>query len=202
MGTMSGSIQRIAEALGRSTRVCFRVTFADGSSWQNLPAEPVVHFRFKTAWPPSGAPSLFGHIGLLESYFDQSLDVDGDLARAFRIAFEAGFDHDAGPLVWLRNHWHELRFGNRSIAQAKANARFHYGLGADFYRLWLDEPLMMYTCGYWKRGHAHARGGAAQQDRPRLPQDPARGRARAFVDIGCGFGGFMFRALGALRRAR
>ena len=33
------------------------------------------------------------------------------------------------PLVMIRNRWHEFRFSNRSIAQAKANARFHYGLG-------------------------------------------------------------------------
>ena len=29
----------------------------------------------------------------------------------------------SGPLVWLRNQWHEFRLGNRTIEQAKANAR-------------------------------------------------------------------------------
>ena len=46
---MTGIFKRIIEALGQSTRVCFRITYADGSSWQNHPGEPVVHFRFKTA---------------------------------------------------------------------------------------------------------------------------------------------------------
>ena len=32
---------------------------------------------------------------------------------------------------------------------------------------------MMYTCGYWKEGTRDARGGAAQQDRARLPQAAA-----------------------------
>jgi len=32
------------------------------------------------------------------------------------------------------------------------NADFHYALGPEFYRLWLDDPLMMYTCAYWKEG--------------------------------------------------
>lgn len=28
------------------------------------------------------------------------------------------------------------------------NVRFHYGLGRDFYRFWLDVPVMMYNCAY------------------------------------------------------
>ncbi len=129
MGTMSGILIRIAETLGKSTRLSFRVTFADGTSWQNLPADPVVHFRFKSM-AAQVRTAVFGNIGLLESYFDQSLEVDGDFPRVFRIAFESGFDHDSSALVWMRNQWHEFRFGNGSIAQAKANARFHYALGA------------------------------------------------------------------------
>ena len=44
------------------------------------------------------------------------------------------------------------RYSNRSLAQAKANARFHYGLGDAFYRPWLDRAGMMYTCAYWSEG--------------------------------------------------
>jgi cyclopropane-fatty-acyl-phospholipid synthase len=190
---MTGTFKRIIEALGGSTRVCFRVTYADGSSWQNHPGEPVVHFHFKTAasqWRTIG----FGHIGLLESYFDQSLDVEGDFARAFRIAFESRFDRKSGPLVWIRNQWHELRFGNRTIEQAKVNARFHYGLGADFYGYWLDQPYLMYTCAYWKEGTRSVE----EAQRNKIDHVCRKIRLKdgdSVVDIGCGFGGFMFRAL-------
>ena len=61
-------------------------------------------------------------------------------------------DEPIDPLVSARNRWHEFRFSNRSIAQAKANARFHYGHGETFYRYWLDRVGMMYTCAYWKEG--------------------------------------------------
>jgi sucrose-6-phosphate hydrolase SacC (GH32 family) len=37
------------------------------------------------------------------------------------------------PLIRIRNAWHEFRYGNRSIPQAKWNARYHYALGKDFY---------------------------------------------------------------------
>ena len=99
---MTSPFKRIAETLGRSTRVCFRITYADGSSWQNQPGEPVVHFLFKTA-ASQWRTIAFGSIGLLESYFDQELDVEGDFGRAFAIAFESGFDRQSNPLMWVRN---------------------------------------------------------------------------------------------------
>jgi cyclopropane-fatty-acyl-phospholipid synthase len=190
---MTTLLRRIIEALGRRTRLCFHTTFVDGSSCQNHPGTPLVNLRFKTA----GAQwkvILFGHIGLLEAYFDQTLDIEGDFGKAFAIAFESGFDQRPGPLVWLRNQWHELTKGNRSIAQAKANARFHYGLGADFYGYWLDIPLMMYTCGYWKPGTRTVE----EAQRNKIDHVCSKIRLKpgeSVVDIGCGFGGFMFRAV-------
>jgi cyclopropane-fatty-acyl-phospholipid synthase len=178
--------------LGSSTKVCFRTIFADGSTWQNRPGEPLVSFQFKTA----GAQwkvIAFGHIGLLESYFDGAVDIEGDLRQAFRVAFESGFDRKPGPLVWLRNQWHELRLSNRSIEQAKINARFHYGHGADFYGYWLDRDLMMYTCGYWKEGTRtveEAQRNKVEHVCRKVQLKPGE----TVVDIGCGFGGFMFHA--------
>jgi cyclopropane-fatty-acyl-phospholipid synthase len=95
--------------------------------------------------------------------------------------------------VRLRNRWHEWRFSNRSLRQAKANARFHYGLGADFYRQWLDLPLMMYTCGYW----TDQTRTVEEAQRNKVDHVCRKIRLRAgetFVDIGCGFGGFLFHA--------
>jgi len=185
--------KQLLEKLGNATQVCFRVTFPDGSSWQNAAGEPVVQFHLKTV-ASQWRIAAFGHIGLLESYFDQSIDVEGDFAAAFRIAFESGFDRKPGPLVWTRNQWHELRYSNRTIAQAKVNARFHYGLGADFYGYWLDQPLMMYTCAYWKEGTRTVE--EAQQNKiDHVCRKIGLRDGESVVDIGCGFGGFMFRAL-------
>src|ERR1700687_2893065 len=111
---MTGLLKKIIERLGRATQLCFRVTYADGSSYQNRDGPPAVHFHFKTAgsqWNTVG----FGHIGMLESYFDQTLDVEGDFANAFAIGFDTGFDRAPSPLVWIRNQWHEFRYSNRTI---------------------------------------------------------------------------------------
>ena len=121
-------LNKILSRLGAGTQVCFRVTYPDGSGFQNRDGKPVVHVQFKTtaaAWNVV----LFRHIGMLESFFDQAIDIEGDFGQLFAIGFESGFERSPGPLVWLRNQWHELRFGNRTIEQARANARFHYALG-------------------------------------------------------------------------
>jgi cyclopropane-fatty-acyl-phospholipid synthase len=189
---MTSLLKRLVHQLGGRASLCFHATFADGSSWQNRAGEPQVRFHFRTA----GAQwrvLAFGHVGLLESYFDGSLDIEGDFALAFRVGMESGFDRAPHPLVRLRNRWHELTRSNRSVQQARANARFHYGLGTDFYRLWLDEPLMMYTCAYWKEGT----GTLEQAQRNKVEHVCRKVRltpGERVVDIGCGFGGFMFHA--------
>jgi cyclopropane-fatty-acyl-phospholipid synthase len=189
---MTALLKKILRRLGRQTRVCFRVTYADGSSFQNREGEPLVHFRFKTMGAQWNA-ICFRHIGFLESYLNQTLDIEGDISRAFAVSFESGFSYAPGPLVWLLNQWHEFRFGNRTIEQSKINARFHYGLGADFYAYWLDHPLMMYTCAYWKPGTRSVE--EAQRDKIDHVCNKIRLKpGESVVDIGCGFGGFMFRA--------
>jgi cyclopropane-fatty-acyl-phospholipid synthase len=185
-------VKGLIERLGSNTAICFRVTFSDGSSWQNHETEPVVHVRFKTMSAQMRALA-FGHIGVLEAYFDGSLDIDGDFGQVFRVAFESRFDRRPKPLVWVRNQWHELRFSNRSLEQARINARFHYGLGADFYGYWLDRELMMYTCGYWKEGTRTVE--EAQRNKVEHVCRKIRLKpGESVVDIGCGFGGFMFHA--------
>src|SRR4051812_36402397 len=88
--------------------------------------------------------ALFRHIGLLESYFDGDVELHGDLRVPLRQAMAAG-ETKPNWLVALRNRAHEWGHSNRTWEQAQVNARFHYGLGTDFYRLWLDRELLMYT---------------------------------------------------------
>jgi cyclopropane-fatty-acyl-phospholipid synthase len=188
----TGLLKKIFARLGAATRLCMRVTFADGTAYQNYEGDPIVRLHYKTTGAQWNT-ILFGHIGILESYFDQTLDIDGDFGSTFAAGFETGFDRSPSPLVWLRNQWHEFRYGNRTIEQAKANARFHYALGADFYSYWLDLPLMMYTCAYWKPGTRTVE--EAEQNKIDHVCEKIRLKpGESVVDIGCGFGGFMFRA--------
>ena len=189
---MSSKVRRALEEVGRRTGVCFRIVFADGSSYQSREGTPdtVITFHRKSA---ELNVLFFGHIGLLESYFAGGADIDGDIAAAFRAGMDAGFADCPGLMVRLRNRWHEWRFSNGSVAQAKVNARFHYGLGTEFFRYWLDSPTMTYTCAYWREGTATLE----QAQRNKLDHVCRKLRLQpgeSMADIGCGWGGLMFHA--------
>jgi cyclopropane-fatty-acyl-phospholipid synthase len=189
---MSRALREFLGRIGSRTRVGFRVVFANGSSFQNQEGEPQFTLIFRNRRALRRV-ALFLHVGLLESYFKGDVDIEGDLALGFRAALDMEMDGPPRGLLKLRNAWHELRFSNRYISQAKANARFHYGLGSEFYRLWLDEWAMMYTCAYWKEGTRTVE----EAQRNKLDHVAKKIRlapGERFVDIGCGFGGFMFHA--------
>jgi cyclopropane-fatty-acyl-phospholipid synthase len=190
-----GVLGRRLAAIGAATDVPFRAVFADGSSYTNaerLNAQPALTVRFKTL-AAELAVVCFGHVGLLESYFDGGVDIEGNLALGVRAAMDAGFDRRPNKLLALRNRWHEVRFSNRSSAQAKANARFHYGHGEAFYKLWLDRVGMMYTCAYWKEG-TRTLEEAQQNKMDHVCRKVQLKAGETFVDVGSGWGGLMFHA--------
>jgi cyclopropane-fatty-acyl-phospholipid synthase len=183
-------IARELGSIGAQVAVPFEATFADGTRYRNRAGSPrfAVHFRNLAAQWNIAA---FGHIGLLDGYYNGDIEFEGDFREAIRAGL--GGMSFSYPLVSVRNWWHELRRSNASRARARRNARAHYGLGTGFYRLWLDDPLMMYTCAYWKEGTRSLE--EAQVAKIEHVCRKARLAAgESVVDIGCGFGGFMFHA--------
>jgi cyclopropane-fatty-acyl-phospholipid synthase len=179
---------------GRSTRtdIPFRVVFADGTEYRNREAAPEFTLRLRHPRVERRV-AAYGHVGLLEAYFDGDVDVEGDFALSFRAAFDGGLDQHTSPLVALRNRWHEARYSNRSIAQAKANARFHYGLGQAFYRPWLDRVGMLYTCAYWSEGTTTLEQ-AQTNKMDHVCRKVRLAAGETFVDVGCGWGGLLLHA--------
>src|SRR5262249_52786755 len=137
----TGARHEAFAAMAAGTSIAFRIVFADGSSAQHTDAPPAFTLIIRNRRAERRI-ALFGYLGLLESYFKGDVDIDGSLALAFRAGFDSAYDQNKNALVKIRNRWHEFRFSNRSIAQAKANARFHYGLGQAFYKPWLDSKAM------------------------------------------------------------
>jgi cyclopropane-fatty-acyl-phospholipid synthase len=189
---MHFSLQGIVDSLGSRTDAPFAIVTPDGASYRTGSREPAFTIVFRT---DAALLATFtrGHTGLLEAYFDQNVDVQGDLGAAFAAALATGFDLQFKALTGVENDLHELRHSNRSAAQAKANARSHYGLGKPFYRLWLDDPLKMYTCAYWREG-TQTLEQAQREKIDHVCRKLRLARGERFVDIGCGFGGFLFRA--------
>ncbi len=189
---LDGVLQRRLTAVAEQSGIPFRVEFANGSILGRLDAEPAFTLRFRNARGERRVV-LFGYVGLFEAYFDGDLDVDGDLALMFRAGFASGYDRVPNRLLQLRNARHEWRHSNRSLARAKANARFHYGHGVEFYRPWLDTAGMMYTCAYWKEGTKTLE--EAQRNKiDHVCRKVRLAPGETFVDVGCGWGGLMFQA--------
>lgn len=184
-------VQKLIDSLQARCGMSFSIQLPDGKPYRTGPGVPVFRVLFRTDAALLQAFSR-GHLGLLESYFDQTLDVEGDLGAALAAGMLSGLDMPK-TLITAENSIHELRNSNRSPSQAKANARAHYGLGAGFYRLWLDDPLMMYTCGYWPEG-TQTLEQAQQAKIDHVCRKIQLTRGESCIDIGCGFGGFLFRA--------
>jgi cyclopropane-fatty-acyl-phospholipid synthase len=188
---MKSMVQAKLAAAADRCGLPFAVRFSDGRHLAFRPGEPAFTLVFRNA-RAERRTALFGYIGLLESYFDGDVDVEGSLRQAFAVGLSGRLDKP-NWLVRLRNWWHELRFSNASWNQAKKNAQFHYALGTPFYRLWLDEALMMYTCAYWKEGTKtveEAQVNKVEHVCRKIRLSPGE----TVIDIDCGFGGFMFHA--------
>jgi cyclopropane-fatty-acyl-phospholipid synthase len=180
----------VLRATAERTDVPFRIVFANGSEFQSRPEPPQVTVRFHSSAAELRV-AMLGYVGFLEGYYDEQIDLEGNFALAFRAGLEGGFDRKSSRINSVRNWWHEVRYSNRTIEQARRNADFHYAIGTEFYRHWLDQPYMMYTCAYWKEG-TRTLEEAQQNKMEHVCRKLLLKRGERFIDIGCGWGGFTF----------
>jgi cyclopropane-fatty-acyl-phospholipid synthase len=109
------------------------VTFSDAAEV----AEVVVKDR-RTLFALARDPSVaFG-----DAYAGGRLAVRGDLVRLL----EAIYRHWQGTPVG--QHVEQPRREPSDLRRARENIHYHYDLGNEFYRLWLDDQLV-YTCAYF-----------------------------------------------------
>ena len=183
---MTSLIENELRQVGNRTSIPFAARFAGGGEYRSRAERPefTLVFRHPRAYWRTAA---FGHVGLLESYFDGDIDIEGSLAKCLAAGMEGGLDNPR-PLVRLRNRWHEFLYSNSNLFRARKNAEFHYAHSPEFYKLWLDE-LMLYTCAYWK----DSTGSLEDAQRDKLDHVARKLRLEPgdnVIDIGCGFGGF------------
>jgi cyclopropane-fatty-acyl-phospholipid synthase len=184
-------IDRTFHRIRSRSGIDFAVRLADGRELKLGPGRPefTLVFRTRRAYWRMAA---FGHVGLLEAYFAGEVDVDGSLARALAAGMAGGADRPK-LLVTIANILHEFLHANTSWMRAKKNAEFHYALGPEFYRFWLDDPLMLYTCAYWNEGTRtleEAQRNKLEHVGKKVLLEPGDD----VVDIGSGFGGFLLYA--------
>jgi cyclopropane-fatty-acyl-phospholipid synthase len=190
-GPVRSLIDSMLLRVGQGTEIPFAVRHSDGTEVRTREGAPAFTVVFRNSRPYWRA-AAFGHVGLLDAYFDGDLDIEGDLAKALAAAQEGGLDNQ-GVLTWARNRWHEFTHSNAERSRARDNANFHYALTPEFYKLWLDDPYMFYTCAYWTdqtRTLEEAQVAKADHVARKLLLKPGE----EVVDVGSGFGGFLMHA--------
>ncbi|HWM44624.1 MAG TPA: cyclopropane-fatty-acyl-phospholipid synthase family protein [Burkholderiales bacterium] len=189
---MRAWIEETLRQVGERTEIPFAVRFPDGVETRTRKAAPAFTLVFRSPrayW----RMAAFGYVGLLEAYFADQVGIEGSLAKALAAGMEGGIDDRGTLFTWIRNRWHELTHSNAERSQAQRNANFHYALTPEFYKLWLDDPLMLYTCAYWEEGTRtleEAQRNKCDHVARKLLLKPGED----VVDVGSGFGGFMFHA--------
>ena len=131
-----------------------------------------------------------GSLGFARSYIRGDWETSnlGEVLR-FGVANEAAFSSILGmPTVsrWLARLRHYLRMNTRS--GSKRNISFHYDLGNDFYRQWLDET-MTYSSGLFSR-HDQSLADAQREKYARILSQMNITQNDHVLEIGCGWGGF------------
>ncbi|MFN4311398.1 MAG: class I SAM-dependent methyltransferase [Ferrovibrio sp.] len=133
---------------------------------------------------------LGGNLAVGQAYIDNDFDCDDLAALTEWACLNSDLDSTLMGKPWLRT----LRrigfaFAANSRRGSRRNIAYHYDLGNDFYRLWLD-PSMTYSSALWRQGDESLAEAQLNKYR-RLAGEVLRLQPdQRVLEIGCGWGGF------------
>lgn len=84
-------------------------------------------------------------------YCSKRVEFDGDMAKFMQTIYLGMLEKGKPGLTRKTIKWLGHRSIFNSFDKAKENIHHHYDIGNDFYKLWLDEAQMQYTCAYFPR---------------------------------------------------
>ena len=117
-----------------------------------------------------------------EGYMKKRIEIIGSVQKAV----EAIYNNQDGFLYQKKPYVKVARLFVNSLHKTKEDVQFHYDIGNDFYRLWLDES-MTYSCAYFKSPEDslyQAQKNKVSHILKKLNLQPGQ----TLLDIGCGWG--------------
>ena len=161
-----------------------RLRFWDGKAF-DFGAAPTVTLTLHSREPVRALlKGDFARLG--DAYVDGALSVEGDIEEILRIGIGLAerfgqFGRLARPASWIPRR--------RSMQRDAANVRYHYDVGNDFYRLWLDKR-MVYSCAYFKSGLEDI-DTAQSQKLDHICRKLMLSPGERLLDLGCDWGGLL-----------
>ncbi len=127
-----------------------------------------------------------------EAYMDQKIDFEGDVKALFNLLIhnEEVFKKDSAKKGILQR----FMKCQREIPAKKQieNVQYHYDLGNDFFKLWLDSTLS-YSCAYFKTTEDDLEQ-AQLQKLDHILRKMHLKDGETLLDIGCGWGWLIIKA--------
>lgn len=107
--------------------------------------EGKVEFTIKFNKPLSKSKILSDpYLAFGEAYMDGSIDIEGSIQKLIESIYK-----NKESFLNKENFFDKLSIiKSTTIKQSKKDIQYHYDLGNDFYKLWLDKS-MSYSCGYF-----------------------------------------------------
>lgn len=117
-----------------------------------------------------------------EGYMLKKIDIEGNVQKVI----ESLFNKQDSFLNQKNTSGKFLKILSNNVRKSKENIQYHYDIGNDFYRLWLDET-MTYSCAYFKSPEdslSQAQNNKVDHILRKLDLQPGQ----TLLDIGCGWG--------------
>ncbi|WP_323751591.1 cyclopropane-fatty-acyl-phospholipid synthase family protein [Marinobacter sp.] len=128
------------------------------------------------------------NLAMGDLYSSGRLDIDGDLTNFLETVYHTVHTARQQWPKWLDSFWKSPNPRSSGLSQAKENIHHHYDLGNEFYKLWLDQAEMQYTCAYYE----HPDNTLEQAQLAKLEHVCRKLRLKpgmTVVEAGCGWGG-------------
>lgn len=126
-------------------------------------------------------------LALEEAYMKEELEVDRDLYEVLNL-----FLGQMGKFKMDKSALKKLILTSKAKKNQEKEVRFHYDIGNEFYRLWLDET-MSYSCGYFKNAEDTLYDAQVNKADHILEKLQLQ-EGMTLLDIGCGWGFLLMRA--------
>lgn len=158
-----------------------KVTFWDGEIVQFGEGEPHFKLIFHDVIP-KGELIHNPSIALGEAYMNGILEVKGSLNELVASMYRSQESFLTNSKIYA----HLVKKISNNAKRSKENVAFHYDIGNDFYRLWLDET-MTYSCGYFQTPNDSLK--TSQQNKVgHILKKLNLSEGQSLLDIGSGWG--------------